>query len=87
MKFMRELKNLNKIEKIGFNETLKTKTFTIDNVEYVLDGGEFSAGGVENYLRRLEGVLKNLDNETYRLSRNDVDYYVKNSLMHKMEEL
>lgn len=87
MKFMEELKNLNKIEKTGYNEALKSKTFTIDNIEYVLNGGEFSAGGVMNYLRPVEKVLNNLGNETYLRSRNDVKYYVKNSTMFKMKEL
>lgn len=87
MKVMSELKDLRKIEKVGYNETLKAKTFTIDNIEYVLIGGEFSAGGVMNYLRPVEKVLNNLGNETYLRSRNDVKYYVKNSTMAKMKEL
>lgn len=87
MKAMRELKNLRKIEKVGYNETLKAKTFTIENKEYVLSGGEFSASGVMNYLRPIEKVLENKDNETYKRSRSDVTYYVKNSTMAKMQEL
>lgn len=87
MKAMRELKNLRKIEKVGYNETLKAKTFTTENKEYVLSGGEFSASGVMNYLRPLEKVLKNKEDETYKRSRTDVEYYVKNSTMAKMEEL
>ena len=87
MKAMRELKNLRKIEKVGYNETLKAKTFTIENKEYVLSGGEFSASGVMNYLRPLEKVLENKEDETYKRSRTDVEYYVKNSTMAKMEEL
>ena len=84
---MRELKNLKKIEKFGYNENLKTTTFTIENKEYVLYGGEFSASGVMNYLRPLEKVLENKEDETYKRSRTDVEYYVKNSTMAKIEEL
>lgn len=87
MKAMRELKNLRKIEKVGYNENLKAKTFTIENKEYVLIGGEFSASGVLNYLRPVEKVLENKDDETYKRSSTDVDYYVKNSTMAKMQEL
>lgn len=84
---MSELKDLRKIESVGYNETLKAKTFTIENTEYVLNGGEFSASGVMNYLRPLEKALENKDNATYTRSRNDVAYYVKNSTMAKMKEL
>lgn len=84
---MKELKKLSKIEKVGYNETLKAKTFTIENKEYVLSGGEFSASGVMNYLRPLEKVLENKEDETYKRSRTDVEYYVKNSTMAKMQEL
>lgn len=84
---MKELKKLSKIEKVGYNETLKAKTFTIENTEYVLNGGEFSASGVLNYLRPVEKVLENKENETYKRSRNDVTYYVKNRTMAKIEEL
>lgn len=84
---MKELKKLSKIEKVGYNETLKAKTFTIENKEYVLSGGEFSASGVMNYLRPVEKVLENKENETYKRSRNDVTYYVKNRTMAKMEDL
>lgn len=87
MKAMSELKDLRKIEKVDYNETLKAKTYTIENKEYVLYGGEFSASGVMNYLRPLENVLKNKEDETYKRSRNDVEYYIKNSTMAKMEEL
>lgn len=87
MKVMSELKDLRKIENVGYNETLKAKTFTIENKEYVLSGGEFSASGVMNYLRPLEKVLENKDDETYKRSRSDVTYYVKNSTMAKMQEL
>ena len=84
---MSELKDLRKIESVGYNETLKAKTYTIENKEYALYGGEFSASGVMNYLRPLEKVLKNKEDETYKISRNDVTYYVKNSTMAKMKEL
>lgn len=84
---MKELKKLSKIEKVGYNETLNAKTFTIENKEYVLSGGEFSASGVMNYLRLVENVLENKDDETYKRSRSDVIYYVKNSTMAKMEDL
>lgn len=84
---MKELKKLSKIEKVGYNETLNAKTFTIENKEYVLSGGEFSASGVMNYLRPIENVLENKDDETYKRSRSDVIYYVKNSTMAKMEDL
>ncbi len=84
---MKELKKLSKIEKVGYNENLNAKTFTIENKEYVLSGGEFSASGVMNYLRPLEKVLENKDDETYKISSTDVDYYVKNSTMAKMQEL
>lgn len=87
MKAMRELKNLRKIEKVGYNENLKAKTFTIENKEYVLYGGEFSASGVMNYLRPVEKILENKEDETYKRSRTDVEYYVKNSTMAKMQEL
>ena len=84
---MKELKKLSKIEKVGYNKTLNAKTFTIENKEYVLSGGKFSASGVMNYLRPLEKVLENKDDETYKISSTDVDYYVKNSTMAKMQEL
>ena len=84
---MRELKNLRKIESVSYNENMKANTFTIENKEYVLYGGEFSASGVMNYLRPVEKVLENKDNETYKRSRNDVAYYVKNSTMAKMQEI
>ena len=84
---MKELKKLSKIEKVGYNENLNAKTFTIENKEYVLYGGQFSASGVMNYLRSVEKVLENKDNETYKRSRSDVTYYVKNSTMAKMQEL
>lgn len=88
---MKELRNVNKIEKTGFNEVLNEKTYFICGVEYVLKGGEFSAGGVMNYLKPVENILKNLEdgrvNLTYAQSRSDVEYYVKNKVMLEMRSI
>ena len=86
---MKELKNLNlnKIEKVGYNEELNQKTFTIEGLEMVLEGGEFSASGVKNYLRPVEKVLENRTNRSYLSGRQDVKYYVKNSTMKAMQNL
>lgn len=84
---MEELKDLRKIEKVGYNEELKAKTFTIEGIECVITGGPATASGVRNLLRSVNKILENKDDWHYQLSLRDVKYYVYNSTKRKMEKL
>lgn len=68
----------NKVGKIGFNWELNTPVFLINGHDLVLCGGEFTASGVRTFLRPLDKVLENKDNEDYSRSRADVVYYIDN---------
>lgn len=68
----------NKVGKIAFNWELNTPVFSINGHDLVLCGGEFTAGGVRTFLRPLDKVLENKDNEDYSRSRADVVYYIDN---------
>ena len=68
----------NKVGKIAYNQELKTAVFSINGYDLVLCGGEFTASGVRTFLRPIEKVLENKNNENYSKSRADVVYYIDN---------
>lgn len=68
----------NKVEKIGFNWELHTGVFTINGVDLVLVGADYTPDGMRTYLKPLNDVLKNQDDLCWLGSSESAAYYVDN---------
>lgn len=68
----------NKVEKIGFNWELHTGVFTINGVDLVLVGADYTPDGMRTYLKPLNEVLKNQDDLYWLGSSEGAAYYVDN---------
>lgn len=68
----------NKVEKIGFNWELHTGVFTINGVDLVLVGADYTPDGMRTYLKPLDEVLKNQDDLYWLGSSEGAAYYVDN---------
>lgn len=68
----------NKVEKIGFNWELHTGVFTINGVDLVLVGADYTPDGMRTYLKPLDDVLKNQDDLYWLGGSEGAVYYVDN---------
>lgn len=66
-----------KVEKISFNWELNKTVYTIGGIDVVATGGElYPNHGVRFFLKPLDKVLENKDNDLYGSSKQDVVYYI-----------
>ena len=75
-----------RVEDIRIDEQLNVGVYKIEGAEYVLLGGEFTAGGVMNYLRPYNKAKENWNNIEYACGRQDVKLYMDNRAMLKCEQ-
>lgn len=67
-----------KVEKIGFNWELHTPIFTINGMNLVLVGADYTSDGMKTYLKPLDEVLKNQDDLCWLGGSEGTVYYVDN---------
>ena len=76
-----------RVNDIRIDEQLNIGVLEIEGKEYIVLGGEFTASGVENYLRPYKKVKENWGNlEKYSRSRRDVVFYMDNRAVLKCQE-
>lgn len=72
-----------KVEKIAFKWELKQLgfnggVFTINGIDLVMVGADYTSNGMRTYLKPLDEVLKNQDNLCWLASSWGAVYYVDN---------
>lgn len=72
-----------KVKKIAFNWELKQLgfnggVFTINGIDLVMVGADYTSNGMRTYLKPLDEVLKNQDNLCWLASSWGAVYYVDN---------
>ena len=68
-----------RVDDIRIDEDLEVAVIKIEDEEFILLGGEHTAGGVRNYLRPYKEVKENWNNlHDVCMSRSNVKYYMDN---------
>lgn len=72
-----------KVEKIAFNRELKqlgfnSGVFTINGIDLVMVGADYTSNGMRTYLEPLDKVLENQDNLCWLSGSKGAVYYVDN---------